>query len=439
MSNVHHIQSEDDEDSVAFFEGDEKTSFLPPRHDEAPKDKCFVAYFLFVLLGIGVLFPWNAFLTAGDYFNDRYTDFPFLFAVSLAYNYPGLVFLILNVKFGPRFSFTSRLVTGFVVVIVVQIITPFIESFGLGTTAAMWVTLGGVFITGCAIAMLFGTVLGLASLFPPQMIGGIMMGNGIAGILAGGLRMITKVSMPEGSHTSIILYFALSGGLLVICILGYFVLLRLPLTQHYLRLQKAATQSTKNPESIQADSLVSGGGEEEDDDKTIHYGRLFLRLWREAAVVFFVFFVTLSLFPSMTGEINTTTSIAQDWFGIFLVFTFQVCDFIGRSLPRFFIVFSERTLWIPSLLRLGFFPLFILCINPVIFDSDGWYYSFMFLFAVTNGYCGTLAMMFGPVNALEHEKETAGIIMSFFLNFGIFVAAHFALLLLYLVTGKTPW
>jgi len=60
----------------------------------------------------------------------------------------------------------------------------------------------------------------------------------------------------------------------------------------------------------------------------------------------------------------------------------------------------------------------------------------MLLFALTNGYCGTLAMMYGPTNTESHEKEKAGTMMSFFLNFGIFIATHFALLLLYLITGS---
>jgi len=63
-----------------------------------------LAYLLFVLLGVGVLFPWNAFLTALDYFNDLYTDFPFIFAVSLFYNYPSVIFLLLNIKFGPKYD-----------------------------------------------------------------------------------------------------------------------------------------------------------------------------------------------------------------------------------------------------------------------------------------------------------------------------------------------
>lgn len=45
-------------------------------------------------------------------------------------------------------------------------------------------------------------------------------------------------------------------------------------------------------------------------------------------------------------------------------------------------------------------------------------------------------MMYGPLCVETHEKELTGIIMSFSLNFGIFVGVHFALLLLYFLTGS---
>jgi len=47
-------------------------------------------------------------------------------------------------------------------------------------------------------------------------------------------------------------------------------------------------------------------------------------------------------------------------------------------------------------------------------------------------------MMFGPTGAKEGDKEVAGIIMSLFLNLGIFLAVHFAYLLLYVVQGQNP-
>jgi hypothetical protein len=51
-----------------------------------------------MLLGVGMLFPWNAFITAGDYFGSLYhtIPFPLVTVLPLAFNYPNIIFLLLN-------------------------------------------------------------------------------------------------------------------------------------------------------------------------------------------------------------------------------------------------------------------------------------------------------------------------------------------------------
>lgn len=58
------------------------------------------------------------------------------------------------------------------------------------------------------------------------------------------------------------------------------------------------------------------------DVPKLSYLGLLGRLWKEALVVYTVFFVTLSLFPSITAEIETTSSISQDWFRVFMIVSF---------------------------------------------------------------------------------------------------------------------
>jgi hypothetical protein len=134
-------------------------------------------------------------------------------------------------------------VIGFAIDVIVQIMVPLINLDGVPYPVNLIVTLSGVFatgalavvadqrcllwllapllsvrmtymyrppcvrvrsppspllFTGCATAMLFGTILGLASIFPPTYITAVMSGNGVAGIIAGGLRCITKGALPNG-------------------------------------------------------------------------------------------------------------------------------------------------------------------------------------------------------------------------------------------------
>jgi len=163
---------------------------------------------------------------------------------------------------------------------------------------------------------------------------------------------------------------------------------------------------------------------------------VFKKIWPEAAIVWSVFFVTLGLFPGITSQIQSNSNLANDWFGIILVAIFVGGDFLGRVVPRWLIIFSTRTMWIPVILRYSFFVLFCLCIKPLVFHDNYIVYILMAVFAITNGYLSTLGMMFGPVKVDMYEKQEAGFIMSFALNFGIFCGVHFALLILYLLTGS---
>ena len=59
------------------------------------------------------------------------------------------------------------------------------------------------------------------------------------------------------------------------------------------------------------------------------------------------------------------------------------------------------------------------------FVSDWWIMVNMAVFAFTNGYFSTLAMIYGP-NDFQHQPEVAGKIMAFYLTFGIFMGTVIA-------------
>jgi len=257
-----------------------------------------------------------------------------------------------------------------------------------------------------------------------------MSGNGVAGVIVGLLRITTKLALPDDLYLSTLIYFVITGVILGLCIVSYFMLLKLPIGKYYMK-----EVAMRKEERKEEEKRVLGVGEE---GKGNYYMNVAKKIWVEMVEVFLIFFVSLSLFPGMTLQIETTSGLSEDWFGVLMTFTFQVFDFLGRTLPRWLILFNVKTLWIPVGLRVVFFPLFILSINPLVFDSDAFYFIFMMAFALSNGYCATLAMMYGPTRVKDGEKEVAGIMMSFVLNFGILVAVHFAYLLLYLVKGQSP-
>lgn len=64
-----------------------------------------MAYFIVLLMGVGSLFPWNAFITAGDYFTTVYaSNQSFMSFLTLWNTYPNFFFMLLSVKWGGLFS-----------------------------------------------------------------------------------------------------------------------------------------------------------------------------------------------------------------------------------------------------------------------------------------------------------------------------------------------
>jgi len=158
--------------------------------------------------------------------------------MSLAYNYPSVVFLLLSTKFGPKFSFEVRIKTTLIIDGFVLIFVPICIQF-ISEKTALWLILGGVFVTGCATSILFGSVLGMSSLFPPQYNSAVMAGNGVAGLLSVTLRVLTKVSLPDtiaGERTSATIYFGMAAAAIFICLVSYFVLLKMDFADYHLHL-----------------------------------------------------------------------------------------------------------------------------------------------------------------------------------------------------------
>ena len=167
--------------------------------------------------------------------------------------------------------------------------------------------------------------------------------------------------------------------------------------------------------------------------------------------VAYIFVITLIVFPSITALIKSvsrhipaTTSTAatpihisnnrffdDDVFVAFHFVLFNVGDWVGRLLP---IVKSMRTfkpkllVWF-SLLRTIFVPAFMFCNIvvsdrklPVIIDNDVVYFLIVWIFAVSNGWLGSLTMMAAPQQESIRsaaEKSLVGSVMSFSLVAGL--------------------
>lgn len=98
--------------------------------------------------------------------------------------------------------------------------------------------------------------------------------------------------------------------------------------------------------------------------------------------------------------------------------------------------FKSNLLPLFCILRVIFIPLFVFCnVQPrnfqeiYLFKSDAAPAVIMVFFALSNGYLSTLCMMYGPMNAIKEDEETAGALMPFFLAVGLSAGSFFSFLL----------
>jgi MFS family permease len=388
-----------------------------------------------------------------------FPDLPsFQFIMSIVFNIATVTFQFLGVAFGERIPLTIRMMLTFIPFVIVMVLMPFVYLFAPSQDAKLGIVLFLVFIAGMSTAVGFNCVMGLASQFPGRYVAAVMLGQGVAGIIVGAIRIVTKAGYgdsDEGTRTSTLLYFLLAAFVELLCIVGYFVLIRTEFAKFHMA--KASKSRSSEIVEISEDEFDKSAPLTKDSEPLLNTEGTALKasaktvlkkIWVQGYSVWSVFFVTLSLFPGMTSIIQSRATDFpnkfQDdptlgaWFGICNIFLFQVFDFVGRTLAGYLVWIKPRFLWIFSTARVIFAVLFILCIIPIvphpIFYSNWASFVIMIFFAFTNGYCGTLAMMFAPDCVEVHEKNIAGMMMSVFLQLGIFSAVLFALFILYLVS-----
>ena len=164
--------------------------------------------------------------------------------------------------------------------------------------------------------------------------------------------------------------------------------------------------------------------------------------------VMFTFLVTIGVFPALVVLIQSTEScdssdrIHNDLFVPLLFLLFNLFDLIGRvtaGATKSFL--TTKNIWIASLARIVFIPLFLLCDVsnselPVVFNSDACPIIFMMMMATTNGYIASCSMMMGASVVPVKESALAGTIMIFSLTFGLLMGASISFIIVYISQGS---
>lgn len=347
--------------------------------------------------------------------------------------------LLLMIFFGSRIPIKIRVLFSYAVCILLVLIIPIMGFLKIENypQIGLPVTLVGLFFIALATACLQGSIFGLAGSLPPSYMVIAMTGNGMAGVLVSVIRVISKMIIERGGTQpslptltiSTSIYFFMCSFILFTCFVTFIFLSRTEFVLYYM---KKAEQSTK--ESLLSKKESFGVISNEDIDTPnkgllqtlignikFFFGML-RKIWPFALYIFFVFVITIGVFPAFLGFIKSSYKI-DNWLPVILICAFNIFDLIGRYLPGTFAL-PKGSIGISVLLRVVFVPLFILCVRPRLFRNDFIPVAIMSTMSLTNGYFSSLCMMYAPGECEPNERVAAGTFMTFMLVFGILMGAN---------------
>lgn len=152
----------------------------------APKDAFRLAYAVHFILGAGFLLPWNAFITAVDYFSYLYPDASVDRVFSVSYMFTCLLFLLIIVGWAHLSSAPLRINAGLGLFVVSLLVVPIMDAAYVkgvsGLYGAYDVTVGAVVLSGIADALVQGGVIGSAGELPERYMQAVVAGTAASGM-----------------------------------------------------------------------------------------------------------------------------------------------------------------------------------------------------------------------------------------------------------------
>ncbi|KAK5853836.1 hypothetical protein PBY51_014960 [Eleginops maclovinus] len=448
----HHQLSEDEESE----DQNPSTSLLPKNLSVplavrySPEDSYFLVYIIFFLMGIGSLLPWNFFITAKHYWlyklsNDTHhssseeqrSDLSDYFEsyLAIASTVPSVLSLILNYVLVNRVSSNVRILFSLMVILLVFVVTTVMVKVDVSDCRTEFFigTLVSVAVVSGASNVFSGSVFGISGHFPMRISQALISGQAMGGTLSA-LASIVDLAVAKDVTDSALAYFLTADVFILLCIVTYLLLPKLSYTRHYMQ----AAMHTSSGRMSEGAAAVS-----------VPPLRPILRkTWVLGLSVFYVFCVSIMVFPAVSSGIQSANKdsgspLTTTYFVPLTSFLlYNVADFCGRQATAWLQVPgpTSRVLPVLVLCRSVMVPLIMFCnyqprdnLHTVLFSHDLYPVVFNCLLGLTNGYLGTLPMIYGPKVVPRELAEATGVVMSFFLTLGLAVGSAFSVLIVHCI------
>lgn len=426
---------------------------------------------IFYLLGTVVLLPWFFFINANKYWMYKLRDIPtnssqdpndhswftfiigteeseekrsklqadFISYLSVASTVPSLLFLVVNTYLANRIDIGIRLVVSLLVMLGLFISTTVLVKVDTDQWQETFfiLTLAIVVLLNMASSAMQGALFGLVGSFPSQYIGACVSGQALGGVLAA-ISCIISLYVAASPITSAFVYFIMADVALVTSLGAYFLLTR---THFYkFHVKQAALLASRRYEPVPVNSSATYHTTTTPLMPHIDYVVIFRKVWMHSVSVCLCFLVSLSLYPSVTALVISTSPAHTQWTDVYFApviayLLFSVCDYLGRLIAGYLQWPRNNGLWVLlfSISRFAFMPLILLCNAqprshlPVLITSDLVYAFIVLLMGLSNGYLANITFICAAKSVDPHEQEVASALMVLSLGVGLACGAGLSL------------
>ncbi|CDW57752.1 equilibrative nucleoside transporter [Trichuris trichiura] len=417
-------------------------------------DRFNVVYLFFLLHGVGTLLPWNLFINSEAYYTKyKFAQEPeyaknFLAYVGICAQVPNLIFSLINTFLPTKGGLLKRMAISLSTMAVVFAVTCILPSVDT-TQWTDWffvITMVSVVATCSATGIYQNCVYGLAADFPMKYSNAVVIGSNVSGLITSIMYLIS-VALSPSYPMSATVYFSCALFTIVTCLLS-FLLLRF---NRYFRTNYRFAISTEEESKTQ---LLREGTERNSFCSRCRQAvkpliEVICQVKQQLFNIFFIFFVTLTIFPAMMANIESSSSdfpLSSRYYSAvmcFLVFNFFAV--MGNLVSSWLRFPSARWLWLPVVARALFIPFFLFCnfqpqyrTLPVLINSDWLFLIGGMLMAFTSGHLTSLVMMYLPRLVGAKQSRTAAMMAALFLVLGVVCGVNFTFCVNY-VNEKLGW
>lgn len=172
------------------------------------------------------------------------------------------------------------------------------------------------------------------------------------------------------------------------------------------------------------------------------------KIWLLGLCILYVFSVSITVFPAVSSGIQSVhKDSGSPWTTTYFVplscfLLYNVADLCGRMATSWLQVPGPTSKVLPALVlcRSVMVPLFMFCnyqprdhLHTVIFAHDAYPVLFNCLLGLSNGYLGTLPMIYGPKVVHRELAEATGVVMSLFLALGLAIGSALSVALVHYI------